>query len=253
MIRIGSARIDENGKICGGKAGDQTGKEVSIQEWYANSKGWVVLRANDTMSRLTIAVAMEAACANNHIGYDQTQRNSLYNLAQTVGFNPALVKSDCETDCSALVRVCLAYAGIHVQDFNTASERSILERTGLFTILTDPKYTKSSDYLLRGDILVTATKGHTVVLLDDGAKIGGAKTKPKTGNPYDEPIATIKLGTKGNGVRWLQYALNQRGYKLVVDGIAGNMTIGALMDFQKKHGLVVDGICGPYTRAKLRA
>ena len=42
-VYIGSARIDERGKISGGAAGDQTGKEVSYQTWYLHSKGWVVL------------------------------------------------------------------------------------------------------------------------------------------------------------------------------------------------------------------
>ena len=32
-VKIGSARIDENGKAHGGAAGDQTGKEVSTQSW----------------------------------------------------------------------------------------------------------------------------------------------------------------------------------------------------------------------------
>lgn len=30
-LMVGSARIDENGKISGGKPGDQTGNEVSTQ------------------------------------------------------------------------------------------------------------------------------------------------------------------------------------------------------------------------------
>ena len=33
-VLIGSARIDENGRAHGGKAGDQNGKEVSTQNWY---------------------------------------------------------------------------------------------------------------------------------------------------------------------------------------------------------------------------
>ena len=73
-----------------------------------------------------------------------------------------------------------------------------------------------------------------------------------TGNPYPEPTKAIRLNSKGNDVRWLQYELNQRGYKLIVDGIAGNVTIGAVMDFQKKNNLVVDGICGTLTRAALK-
>ena len=46
-VKIGSARGDENGGAHGGKAGDQTGREVSTQNWYKHSKGWVVLRAKD--------------------------------------------------------------------------------------------------------------------------------------------------------------------------------------------------------------
>lgn len=75
--------------------------------------------------------------------------------------------------------------------------------------------------------------------------------KPKTGNPYDEPVATIRHNMKGNGVRWVQYQLNLYGYKLIVDGIAGNMTIGAVLDFQRRNGLKIDGIVGPKTRQKL--
>ena len=32
-VKVGSARIDEYGKARGGQAGDQTGKEVSTQNW----------------------------------------------------------------------------------------------------------------------------------------------------------------------------------------------------------------------------
>lgn len=31
MVRVGSARIDENGKVKGGQPGDQTGFEVAIE------------------------------------------------------------------------------------------------------------------------------------------------------------------------------------------------------------------------------
>lgn len=86
----------------------------------------------------------------------------------------------------------------------------------------------------------------------DAEAQGQAAAMPKTGNPYTEPVKNIRLNSKGNDVRWLQYELNQRGYKLIVDGIAGNLTIGAVMDFQKKHGLKPDGICGILTRTALR-
>ena len=73
-----------------------------------------------------------------------------------------------------------------------------------------------------------------------------------TGNPYPEPTKSVKLNSKGNDVRWLQYELNRRGYKLIVDGQAGPKTIEALTDFQIHQDLVPDGICGPLTRAALK-
>ena len=93
------------------------------------------------------------------IGYDQVQRNTLYNEAKQYNFDVSKVSKKVETDCSALVRVCCAYAGIMVSDFNTSSEASRLLSSGEFTELTDSKYTKSPTYLRMGDVLVTKTKG----------------------------------------------------------------------------------------------
>ena len=40
-VKIGHASIDENNAAKGGKAGDQTGKELCTRDWY--TKGWNVL------------------------------------------------------------------------------------------------------------------------------------------------------------------------------------------------------------------
>ncbi|MER2172705.1 MAG: peptidoglycan DD-metalloendopeptidase family protein [Psychrobacillus psychrodurans] len=50
----------------------------------------------------------------------------------------------------------------------------------------------------------------------------------------------------------VQKLLNSVGYKLMVDGIEGPLTIAAIKDFQKKNGLAVDGIVGPRTLAALK-
>ena len=55
---VGSARIDENGHISGGKPGDQTGNEVSTQAYYVHSKGWYCLRPKNTTVANAIAEAM---------------------------------------------------------------------------------------------------------------------------------------------------------------------------------------------------
>lgn len=73
-VTVGSARLNENGKTTGGHPGDQTGREVGIQEWYMHTKGWIVLRAKTPAVREAIAYAMTAACNNNHIGYCQSHR-----------------------------------------------------------------------------------------------------------------------------------------------------------------------------------
>lgn len=169
-VIIGSARIDENGKATGGKAGDQTGREVSTQAWYLHKLGWRVFRCKSRAKAALIAEAMQAACANVCVGYDQNQRLTLYNVAKNVDFNPTLVRVACETDCSALVRVCLAYAGIIVGNFRTTTEAATLLKSGFFEELTGDEYTKSSDSLRVGDILVTPSQGHTVIVLTNGPK-----------------------------------------------------------------------------------
>ena len=72
-------------------------------------------------------------------------------------------------------------------------------------------------------------------------------------NPYDEPTTTLKRGDKGAGVRWLQWALNDKlGLQLVVDGVFGENTYKTLTEFQKANGLVVDGIAGKKTISALK-
>ena len=167
-VKVGSARIDESGKASGGKAGDQTGKELSTQNWYKHSKGWRVFRPVNREDAEKIAQDMQWACDNSHIGYDQGQRTTLYNVAKDVGFNCKKVTKNCETDCSALVRVCCAYAGIDLPSFRTTNEGTVLLNSGKFKEMVGTKYTESQDYLKRGDILVTKTQGHTVIVLNDG-------------------------------------------------------------------------------------
>ncbi len=76
---------------------------------------------------------------------------------------------------------------------------------------------------------------------------------PATGNPYTEPTKNVRLNSKGNDARWVQYELNRVGhYKLIVDGVIGQKSLEAIKDFQQKHNLVADGICGPLTREALK-
>lgn len=72
-------------------------------------------------------------------------------------------------------------------------------------------------------------------------------------NPYDAPTTTLRRGDKGAGVRWLQWALNDKlGLHLVVDGVFGENTYNTLITFQKANGLAVDGIAGKNTISALK-
>ena len=60
-------------------------------------------------------------------------------------------------------------------------------------------------------------------------------------------LATIRLGSRGNGVKFLQCYLNLYGDALTVDGVFGSGTQAAVIKFQQNNGLVADGIVGRNT------
>lgn len=172
-IIFGSARIDENGKEYGGAAGDQKQTEapdfkgeVSMEGWYNHPLGWYVFRANDPEAREKIAENMRAACNNKNVGYNQHANQTLYQAASKVGFDISKVTAPCNTDCARLTRVCVLYAGINCADFYTATEPAALQQTGAFTWFKDEEHCAKPDLLLKGDILVTRSKGHSVVVVD---------------------------------------------------------------------------------------
>lgn len=240
-IIIGSARHDERNNYTNGAKGDslQTSTpdyrgEVSMQNFYVHKKGWNVIRPKDRAIAQKIAERMKAACNNKRVGYSQNDR---YGIIKN-GIDTDIL-TNC--DCSSLVRECFKEAsGKDPGDFTTANAVQKLEATGLFYPAIPYR---NGMILMPGDILCTQIRGHIVIVISDD--------NPNK-NPYTEPTKNVRLNTKGNDARWLQFELNRRGYKLIVDGIAGQKTIEALKDFQQKNGLTVDGICGEKTRAALR-
>ena len=71
--------------------------------------------------------------------------------------------------------------------------------------------------------------------------------------PYKEPTVNIKRGSKGEGVKWVQWHLNAKGYNCgKIDGICGKNTAKQISYFQQDNGLAVDGVCGNNTRTALK-
>lgn len=249
-VLIGHACIDERGKAKGGAAGDQTKKEVYARTWY--SKPWhTVFRPKDSEVAEKIAKAMEQACANDNIGYDQLQRTTLFNLARDKKWNIAKVGEKCETDCSALVSVCCNAAGIKVsKDMWTGNEKSLLIETGKFNVYTDSKYIHNSAYLKRGDILLG--NGHTAIVLSDGDKNG--KTTVTTNffparGYFKQGDVSPNVGKIASFMRTLFPSYTKEE---ALGNTYGPNLIEAVTEFQRRSKLEPDGCFGPLTLAELQ-
>lgn len=72
-------------------------------------------------------------------------------------------------------------------------------------------------------------------------------------NPYAPTDKTLRRGDRGTGVKYLQWFLDNKGYKLKIDGSFGPTTEEKVMDFQKDNSLLVDGVVGRNTWAILKA
>lgn len=166
-VKIGHAHSDENNRAKGGKAGDQTGGEILVQNWYLRERGWsTVFRAKDANIAEKIAKSMEQICANDNIGYDQGQRTTLYEQAKKVKWEFSKIVNKCECDCSSLVAVCVNAAGIPIsKDMYTGNQNKVLSSTKKFEVLADSKYLTIPDNLKRGDILLGP--GHTAIVLSN--------------------------------------------------------------------------------------
>lgn len=192
MIRIGSARHNELGKVTGGKAGDSlqntkendTVGEVSLQKMYNHTKGWYVLRPKSPTYATNIANAMYIACCNPNIGYGQEcQRLTTDNIHTVKPIN---------VDCSKLVRdVIFNGTGMDVGNFTTLTEKDVLEKSGLFE--TAFKYVdQTRTPIYNGDVLVTRTKGHTVVVVDGSPRVTTSIYYPRYNGTSNSIVTALK-------------------------------------------------------------
>ena len=171
MTRIAHAVRGDGGGIDGRIPGDQDGREVRIQTYYAKNdagKPWThVLRARDPDLAERIAVNMTTLAENENIGYSQKRRMTWFNSAKSQGGNIAKAAGDC--DCSSGVSGGTQLAGGKVKaNLATSNMLQGFQSSGQFEILTDAKHLTSADFLLRGDILLR--QGHTAVIIDNGAE-----------------------------------------------------------------------------------
>lgn len=224
-IIFGSARIDENGNISGGKAGDQTGQEVSTQSYYMHSKGWYVLRPKSADVATKMATAMQQACDNNNIGYDQNQRTTVWSALKQYG-SLKNISVPCEGDCSLLIRCCVYQAtGRDVGNFDTSAEAGVLEASGLF----EKRFSlSSSSQLYNGDVLVTKSKGHTVIVVSGRPRSSSSNSNNSSSTSTWKATGTATCNASnvnyrsGAGTNYTSYGKLGKGNRFEVDGQTKN-------------------------------
>ena len=260
-VKISNSGSDENGRYKGGKAGDQTGNEWRIRDWY--NRPWnCVLRHPLAEVRACIATLAVKAAENNHIGYDQNQRETYGQALKEAGWDPSKITKNVESDCSKGVIDNIKATGNilgidELKKFDatyTGNMRSAARYAG-FQILTDSKYLNRDDYLLAGDILLNDTH-HTCTVITNGQKSGKESATPYVATTEEyKMLPLLKKGSKGNAVEHLQWMLNNTSYKdqkeLTKDGSFGFKTLNQVIFYQKARGLDPDGEVGQKTWKKL--
>ena len=265
MVKLSNCGHDENERYAGGKAGDQTGTEYQIINWY--NRPWLcVLRFEDQAVAALIAELSTQAANNNMIGYDQgtagngNDRYTFWKQLAANGYDPSKIKKPCETDCSqstaSIVKAVgyrlnlpkLKAVSIHLTTYNM---RQALKTAGAI-VLTEKKYLLSGDYLKAGDILLNDNH-HVAIAVTSGSNAESVNKVPE--NTYQFQPTTVKAGDKNTSVLLLQEILRARGFKgktgksLKLTWIADTNTIYALKAYQesRKEILAIDGVCGPAT------
>lgn len=201
-MRIVHASISENGNAGWdgrAKAGDQTGREVFVRDWY--SKPWdIMLRYKDKeISKKASEIAVKLA-NSNLVGYDQSERNTLYKALKRYGWNvDAYIKSGekTETDCSAFIYAvyCCVVPSMRTDDNApvTYTMRNLYKQWG-FTCYQAAKYVTTPSNLRAGDILVNESS-HTVMAIDGNGDVTISTPSEKTATSYAEKFDRAIAGT----------------------------------------------------------
>lgn len=167
-MKIVHSSISENGTIYG-QAGDQTGKEVCIRDWW--DKGWnKMIRCKSSLDGTKAVQIAKKLAESNLVGYDQGQRNSLYKALKKNGFDvdkyiASGEKTEC--DCSSFVYAvyCCLYRSLR-SDSNAPTTSSWVNfaknHSDIFTVFTQSKFLRTDANLRAGD-LVDKTGSHIIM------------------------------------------------------------------------------------------
>ncbi len=131
--------------------------------------------------------------------------------------------------------------------FGVETERAVKEFQRIFNLEQDGIIGKATWYKLK---YIYASVKRLAQLTSEGLSL------PEVEPPF---LTSLKPGSRGNEVRFIQYYLNVVSYfnpeipTIAVDGIYGPQTEEAVRAFQRYYGLTEDGIVGRNTWVRLNA
>lgn len=173
MIKIVNAVSNERGTSKGGIKGDQTGKEIRVQNWY--DRPWdYYLEPLDKSLAQRAAEEAERIANDDSYGYDQEDRWS------------GLKNDSGDFDCSSLCISAYILAGLNIPKKGYSGD--MVERlcdTGKFVAHSDDEYLHSCDLAENGGIYVAEHK-HAVIC------VGG---EPKENKEREERFELKALGS----------------------------------------------------------
>lgn len=165
-VICGWASKSEKGTTNGAK-GDQTKSEVKTGFYYEFGQDKTIRFKNSSRGKKA-ANAIEKLCNNDNIGYGQSDRKTLYNECDRIGWNIKKINEirKCNGDCSELVACAINFAyGKQVIPWSCTT-RDIEH----YTVGNKPKCFKlirsvNEKNLKPGDIILKAGK-HVIMVIN---------------------------------------------------------------------------------------
>lgn len=159
-----------------GKKGDQTGTEYYMRSWYSSPWLCVLRYPDQRVAKVISALAVQAA-KNEHIGYGQSDRLTMYdqlikNAAQT-NYLPSRITTNCNADCASSTCAVIIAAGYitGVDSLKNLSNclctswmRAPMKAAG-FDCLIGSKWTGGTSNLQAGDVLLN-DNAHVAIWTD---------------------------------------------------------------------------------------
>lgn len=187
-MKVANCGHDENGKYRGGKAGDQTGHEWEIIDYYVPSYGWSYhFKWKDEELGKQFAELAKQSANNNNIGYCQDHRSTFEKQLKSSKWLPKDINVKCEADCSSGV-IGLIHAIGYLNKITELKNFKATYTGNLYKYLKESTYfelTYDKHYL--GEINLTPNHHINIIVDIDNKKIN--TNRKQFAQCYDKSLA----------------------------------------------------------------